>query len=305
MPPRTGYAVRTPALSINALMTLAAVVEHQGFTRAAEALGVSQAAVSQQVRDLERACGLPLISQHGRTLATTALGEELAAIGRRLALESRRAEKTVAEHVAGYAGHLTVGASMTTGVYLVPDVLARLRAARPAIHVEVEIANTEDIAQATVDGLVDVGVVEGPVKRPELLVTAFRQDELRCVVPPGHRLAGGTAPLEELGRETLLIRERGSGSREVLLEALAARGFTFATTVDIANPEAIVRAVAAGLGIAWVSALVAAAHDERTIAPLDVTDLRVTRTMSHLHRRDTAPSPPAQAFIELLADGTV
>jgi len=292
--------VRELSPSINGLMSLAAVVEHGSFTRAARALGVSQAAVSQQVRDLERSCGLPLIVQHGRILTTTSLGKELASIGRNISLEARRAMKCIGEHVDGHEGHITIGASMTIGVYLMPAILARLQKKRPGIHVQIEIANTEAIAQAAVDGLVDIGVVEGTVKRPELLITAFARDELRCIAPRGHRLRARPVRLEELAGETLLLREPGSGSRETLLEGLGARAFSFASVIEIGNPEAIFGAVCAGLGISWASELAVAAHNAATIERLDDEDLRVSRTLCYVRRRDLAPAPAMVAFLELL-----
>lgn len=298
-------AVREVSPSINALMSLAAVVEHGSFTRAARALGVSQAAVSQQVRDLERGCGLPLIVQHGRMLTTTSLGKELASIGRSISREARRAAKSIAEHAEGQEGHISIGASMTIGVYLVPAILARLQRKRPGIRVQIEIANTEVIAQAVVDGLVDIGVVEGTVKRPELLTAAFARDELRCIAPRGHELRGRPVLLERLAGETLLLREPGSGSRETLLEGLAARAFAFSRVIEIGNPEAIFGSVCAGLGISWASQLAVAAHNAETIEQLQIEDLHVSRTMCYVRRRDLAPSPAMLAFIDLLeADET-
>ncbi len=284
-------------------MSLAAVVEHGSFTRAAKALGVSQAAVSQQVRDLERGCGLPLIVQHGRLLTTTSLGKELASIGRNISLESRRAAKSVAEHAQGDKGHITIGASMTVGVYLVPAILARLQKRRPGVGVQLEIANTEVIAQATVDGIVDIGVVEGSVKRPELHAEAFARDELRCIAPRGHELRGRSVFLEQLADETLLLREPGSGSRETLLDGLAARGFAFSRVIEIGNAEAIFGAVCAQLGITWASELAIAAHDVATIEQLQVKDLQLARTLRYIRRRDLAPSPAMLAFLELLEAG--
>lgn len=292
--------VREASPSINGLMSLAAVVEHGSFTRAARALGVSQAAVSQQVRELERGCGLPLIVQSGRVLTTTSLGKELASIGRSISLESRRAVKSISEHVQGHKGHLTIGASMTVGVYLLPAILARLHRERPGIHIQIEIDNTEVIAQGTIDGIVDIGVVEGTVRRPELLSEAFARDELRCIAPRGHALRGRPILLDQLAAETLLLREPGSGSRESVLDALAARAFAFANVIEIGNAEAIFGAVCAGLGITWASELAVAAHDVTNIEQLSVDDLRVSRSMRHIRRRDLAPSPAMLAFLASL-----
>lgn len=300
--------VREPNPSINGLMTLAAVVEHGSFTRAARALGVSQAAVSQQVRELERSCGLPLLIQNGRDLTTTSLGKDLAAIGRNIALDVRRAAKSVVEHADGRQGHLSIGASMTTGVYLVPAILAQLQKSRPGIHVQLEISNTDAIAQATADGVVDIGVVEGTVKRPELAVETFARDELCCIAPRGHPLRGRSVLLAELADETLLVRERGSGSRETLLEGLALRNVHFANVIEIGNAEAIFIAVTAGLGITWASQTAVAAHDAASVEHLQVEDLRVSRAFCYIRRRDLAPTPAMAAFLALLnpvADGAV
>ncbi|MBC5803930.1 MAG: LysR family transcriptional regulator, partial [Candidatus Eremiobacteraeota bacterium] len=113
----------TLPLNVNHLVVLAAVVEHGGYTRAAEAMGVSQPSISQQMRDLERTCGLPLVRQRGRRLEATHLGTELAALGRRIGLDAERGARLVAEHAAGLAGKVPVGASMTTAAYYVPRAL--------------------------------------------------------------------------------------------------------------------------------------------------------------------------------------
>lgn len=99
-----------------------------------------------------------------------------------------------------------------------------------------------------------------------------------------------------------MIREPGSGSREVLLDALAAKRFSFARVIEISNAEAIFHAVTAGLGISWASELAVAAHEVGAIEQLDVKDFRVMRTMSHIRRRDLAPTPAMLAFLEIVED---
>lgn len=157
---------------------------------------------------------------------------------------------------------------------------------RPGVHVQLEIANTEMIAQATIDGIVDIGVVEGTVKRPDLHAGAFARNELRCIGPRGHELRGRPVFLEQLAAETLLLREPGSGSRETLLDGLAAREFAFARVIEIGNAEAIFSAVWAGLGITWASELGVAAHDVAIIEQLHVKDIHLWRTLRYIRRRD-------------------
>jgi DNA-binding transcriptional LysR family regulator len=287
-------------LSVSALTTLAAVAEYGSFTRAAEALGISQPSVSQQIRDLERSCGLPLVVSRGRTLAFSALGDELAALGRRIALDVERAEKRIAEYSAGDAGRLTIGASLTTAAYLVPPMLAALQRDRPGIAASVRIANTADVAQMMVDELIDVGIVEGRVERVELTVTPLCDDVLVCIAPAAHPLANTSVALSALAAETLVQREPGSGTREALDAALP-RDATFARTIDIGGNDAIVQAVRAGLGIAWLSRRAFEAHRADGLATIDVTDVNAARAFSAIRRRDTALTPAAATFVALAA----
>jgi DNA-binding transcriptional LysR family regulator len=290
----------TLPLNVHQLVVLATVVEHESFTRAAEALGVSQPSVSQAMRELERSCGLPLVEQRGRTLAPTPLGSELAALGRRIALDARRGAKLVAEHNAGLAGKLTIGASMTTGAYYLPRVLVELRRERPGIAVDVEIANTADVAQATVDELVDFGVVEGSVERAELVYARLGTDVLVCIASSRHRFAGRTATLAELLDETLLLREPGSGTREAVLEALAPHGARFDLTIDVGSNDAILQAVAEGLGISWLSERAVAANTGRPLGEIDVRDVAVVRQLGIVRRRDRALGPAAERVVAAL-----
>ncbi|MBC5798592.1 MAG: LysR family transcriptional regulator [Candidatus Eremiobacteraeota bacterium] len=290
----------TLPLNVNHLVVLAAVVEHGGYTRAAEAMGVSQPSISQQMRDLERTCGLPLVRQRGRRLEATHLGTELAALGRRIGLDAERGARLVAEHAAGLAGKLTVGASMTTAAYYVPRALVRLRAQRPALAVDLEIANTADVAQATVDELVDVGVVEGTVERPELRYVKLGDDRLTCIVPAAHALRERDVDVAALLHETLLLREPGSGTREAVVDALAARGVHFSATIDVGSNDAILQSVAEGLGIAWLSERAVIANRSRGFGSVRVTDIAVAREIGYVRRTDLALSPPAAAFVTAL-----
>ena len=260
---------------------------------------MSQPAISQQIRELSESCGLPLVVQRGRATAPTPLGEELAKIGRRLRVEGERATKLVGEYRSGTGGRLTVAASLTTGASLVPMALVRLRATHPGLAVALRIENTAEVVDDSVEELVDIGVIEGPVKRAELLVTPFYHDVLQCLVPESHPLARRSVPASALLGETLILREPGSGTRDVVLQALRESGIAFERTLEIGSAEAIRVAVASGLGITWASPLTAG--QARALAPVDVVDLRIERTMSVIRRRDLAPTPAAEAFVEALS----
>jgi LysR family transcriptional regulator, low CO2-responsive transcriptional regulator len=296
------FDLETRQLSITQLVTLSLVAKHQSFTRAAESLGVSQPSVSQQIRELEKACSCPLVVQQGRRLKLTPLGEELAQIGAHIALDRERAVRSILSHRAGEAGHVIIGASMTTGAYVLPGAVVRFGAAHPDVRVDVRIANTFDVAEMIAEDIADVGVVEGPLTRDELVVMPFATDQLRCFASPRSPLAKiATLHAADFATATLLIREPGSGTRAVVIQALREAGVTFARLTLFGTIEAIKQAVTEGLGVAWLPVI--AVHAElkaKTLVELNVEGVVVERQFSIVRRRDTALSFAAKAFVDML-----
>lgn len=289
-------------LSVAQLVTLSFVAKHESFTRAAENMGVSQPCVSQQVRDLERACSCSLVLQFGRRLKLTPLGEELAQIGAHIASDRERAVRSIMSHHAGEVGHIVVGASMTTGAYVLPSAVARYASTHPRVRIDVRIANTCDIADMISEDVADVGVVEGPVARNELVVTPFATDELRCFASPRSPLAGiASLGAADFATVTLLVREAGSGTRDVVMRALDDAGIRFGRVALFGTIEAIKQAITQGLGVAWLPVIAVQAElKAKTLVQLDVDGAAVERQFSIVRRRDTAPSSATKAFIETL-----
>jgi DNA-binding transcriptional LysR family regulator len=289
-------------INITQLVTLSLVARHQSFTRAAESMGVSQPSVSQQVRDLERTCSCPLVLQQGRRLKLTPLGEELAQIGAHVALDRERAVRSILSHRAGEAGHIVVAASMTSGAYVLPGALARYGSVRPHVRVDVRIANTLDVAEMIAEDVADLGVVEGPLTRSELVVTPFATDRLSCFASPRSPLRKiGSLQAEDFATSTLLIREPGSGTREVVMRALREAGIRFSRFASFGSIEAIKQAVTEGLGVAWLPVIAVQAElTAKTLVQLNVEGVVVERAFSIVRRRDTAPSVAASEFVDLL-----
>jgi DNA-binding transcriptional LysR family regulator len=296
------FGLEPRQLNITQLVTLSLVAKHQSFTRAAESMGVSQPSVSQQVRELERACSCPLVLQQGRRLKLTPLGEDLAQIGAHIALDRERAVRRILSHRAGVAGHVVVGASMTAGAYLLPRALARYGSTHPQVRIDVRIANTLDVAEMVSEDIADVGVVEGPLTRDELVVTPFAIDQLRCSASPRSPLANiALLRPADFATATLLLREPGSGTREVVMQALNDAGITFGRLAVFGTIEAIKQAVTEGLGVAWLPVIAVQAElKAKTLVQLDVESVVVERRFSIVRRRGTAPSSAAKEFVEML-----
>lgn len=289
------------SINLSHLITLSLVVRFGSFSRAAESMNVSQPTVSQQIRDLERHVGLPLVIAQGRTLKVTDAGSALAEIGHRLANERERAIRIAKRHLDGVAGKLIVAASMTTGTYLLPAVIAQLTARLPDAIFELRVANTFDVAEMVSEDIADIGVIEGQVNRPELAVTPIARDTLTCIASATFRTGTGLLTADDVRDQSLLVREDGSGTRQVVADALSSRGFTFKRIVGFGTNESIKAGVAQGLGIAWLSTRAV----EAEIATHRVRELRfdtpqIERDLSAIRRREVKPTPLAEAFLAAL-----
>lgn len=291
------------ALNLHHLRVFARVAEEGGFTRAAQALRLSQPAVSKAVRELERQTGVPLFERAGRATRLTGPGEALFARARELFAVERSAEEELRALRGLSGGVLRVGASTTVATYLLFPYLARFREANPGVELRVASANTRAIARALLERRLDVALVEGPVRHARIEVVPWREDELVLITPPTHRLAAKRSiELRALSGEPLIVREPGSGTRRVAERALAAHDVSPSVTLQLGSTEAIKQAVAAGLGVAFVSRF---AVEEQVklgrIAAVRVREAALRRMLTELRLIGRAEGPGAVAFRELLA----
>ncbi|SEM37564.1 DNA-binding transcriptional regulator, LysR family [Pseudoxanthomonas sp. GM95] len=250
----------THGLNLHLLRVFSAVVEHNGFSRAAEALFVSQSAVSKALRELESQLDLPLIDRSGgRGVRLTDGGQALYRHARGIFAMERAALEEVRERVGLRRGGLRIGASTTVAAYWLSDVFARHVAQYPQLDSALVVGNTGEIANALVDCRIDAGFVEGPPHDERIVATRWRDEPLQAVVAASSSLgASRRASAKQLAAQRWLVREPGSGTREVAQTLLEARGIATARTLEIGSNEAIARAVAAGDGVAILPAAVVA-----------------------------------------------
>ena len=299
-------------LNRNHLALFRAVAEAGGFSRAAAVIHVSQPAISMQVAELEDTLGTPLFDRLPRGVRLTDAGGVLLGYAQRIAALESEAERAMRELRGLERGHLTIGASLTIGGYLLPAVLGEFRRRHPGVELQLIIDNTAAIKTRLVDGTVDLGLTEGRLPQDEVICArVFQEDELIVIAPATHplaaRAAGKTRPrsitVHQLSAQSLILREPGSGTREVFLQALADAGSEPDEVVlTLANVEATKRAVAAGLGLAVVSRLcVTMELAAGVLVEVPVRDLKLRRSWYELTLRGRQPSPSVQAFAALLA----
>ena len=293
-------------MNLNHLFLFRAVAEAGSFSRAAESVHVSQPAISMQVAELEAQLDLILLHRLPRGVKLTAAGQLLFGYAQRLGALADEARRAMAEVKGLRRGRLSIGASTTIGVYLLPDLLGEYRRRYPEIDLQFDIANTEQIVNRLVDGTLDAGLTEGlPPNRDELDNVIFLRDELVPIVRPDHPgLATGSEPLtlRELCAEPMILREPGSGTREVIEGALAKRRQKLQRiAMVLGSTEAIKRAVAAGLGVAIVSHLTIQTELALgRLAILSVRGFQLTRPLLRLCCRNREQDPATLAFLALL-----
>jgi DNA-binding transcriptional LysR family regulator len=290
-------------MPLHLLRQFAAVAEQRGFSRAAEALHISQPAVSKGVRELEEQVGTPLLERGRGGVRLTEAGEVLAAHARDMFAIERAAEAELRAVRGLERGSLRIGASTTIATYHLPPVLAAFHAGHPRLDLRLTSANTHDILDLLQRRDIDVALVEGPVDDPALDLLPWRRERMVFVAAPAHRLIrwGGPAAAADLDGELFVIREPGSGTREIAERVLAHVGAAPARTLEVGSTEAIKQVVAAGLGIAVVSQVAAAdqiALGKLAVLPVAAADYE--RVLARVSVRGRRPSAPAVIFERLL-----
>lgn len=293
-------------MNLHLLRIFYTVVEQQSFSGAAAALFISQPAVSKGVRELEHQLGLPLIERGAKGAKGVRLTESGTALydhARGIFALERAAQEDVQARVGLRRGRLAVGASTTIAGYWLPAFTASFMQQYPAIELHVVTGNTQAIAQTLINCDIDIALVEGPVQDPRISATHWRDDELQIVAAPASPLARArSVAAAELNEQLWLLREPGSGTREVTEALMRTHAIEPRRSIEFGANEGIARCVAAGLGVAMLPARVV----RELILVEEVKALRLAgaaalmRPLFLLQSRDRPPSPLVNAFCRVL-----
>jgi DNA-binding transcriptional LysR family regulator len=291
-------------LNLHHLELFHAVVQEGNVSRAAVRLGVSQPAVSKQLREMEERTGLSLLERLPRGVRPTEAGMELAVHARELFAVRDRAERSLRDRLDRKAGTLAVGASRTVGGFVLPGILSRYREMHPGIGMRVEVGNTARVEELLRDGSVEVGLVEGEIS-PDLPHGTFGRDELVPVASPGFfPLGKSPRSLAEFCRRPYVLREAGSGSRFLVERALARAGLACRPLASLDSTDLVRSFAEAGLAGAFLPRIAAAAFLEKgTLVEFAPRGVDLRRVFRWILWPDRAPSPAVQALLELLRAG--
>lgn len=276
-----------------------AVGSHESVSRAALALALSQSATSTALGELERLYDTQLFDRVGKALRLNELGQSLLPRAVEL-LERAQGIETQLEGRSGY-GRLRIGATLTIGNYLATLIVADFLTRHPEGEVRLEVHNTATIVDQLVRYEIDLGLIEGHCRHPDLIVEPWLADELVVFCAPGHRLArAGTATLADLEGEPWIMREAGSGTREALDQALREKHQEAVVRLELEHTEAIKRAVEFGLGIGCISRLaLREAFRRGSLVAIEVPALDLRRHFHFVWHRRKYQTAGMREFVAL------
>ncbi|MDA8359420.1 MAG: LysR family transcriptional regulator [Actinomycetota bacterium] len=289
-----------PVPDLVSLDLLDSVVQLGSIRRAAVAHGISQPAASMRLRVLERALGLALLDRSGGRATPTLAGEAVNEWGRRV-LDATRDLLTGAEALR-HDGRtqVRIAASMTVAEYLVPGWLQRMALAMPEVTASLQMGNSEQVAAVVAAGGADLGFVEGHAVPAGMESRTVVADELVVVVTPSHPWARRRRPVsaDELARTPLVVRERGSGTRDVLETALGRLDLTVTARVELGSTTAIKTAIQSGTGPSVLSSLaVRAETEDGRLVVVPVADLALRRAIRAVWAEGRPLSRAAAGFL--------
>jgi LysR family transcriptional regulator, low CO2-responsive transcriptional regulator len=287
-------------IDIKKIETFLSAAENLNISEAAKQLHLSQPTVSQHIKSLELELGAELFARSNTGLRLTEAGRLLLPWARRL-LHDTADLQSMMSSLQDVVGNLRIACSTTAGKYILPQLAARFRQKYPGIQVQIPACSPEKVALDLLDGDAHLGVLSREEVNPNLEIQEFFHDLITLIVPANHRWATRKSiEPSELLEEPLIMREPTSGTRRVVLEELAKHDISLEDLnifMELGNAEAIVRTVASGYGVAFVSELAAAYPLERgNIISIRVDGLNLQRTIYMVRKRIGEAYRPRDAF---------
>ena len=281
--------------------------ENASLSEAAKQLHLSQPAVSYQIRLLEQELGVRLFIRRNNGLKLTEAGRLMMPWARRLLHDTNDLRKMMTSLQEDIVGELRVACSTTAGKYILPQLAARFSLRYPTIKVRIFACGPEDAALQLLEGEAHLCVVSTEASDPSLEAQEFFGDTITLIVPANHRWAlRKRIQPEELLEEKVIMREETSGTRRVVLSELAKHDISLEdlnVALELGNAEAIVRTVAAGYGISFVSTLATACPLERgNVVDVQVEGLFLHRKVYMVRQRLSDPPRPRDAFWSFIHD---
>ena len=285
------------------LAAFCAVVERKSFSQAAERLGVTQPAVSLQIRSLEQRLGRQLLDRSGRRVEPTEAGRRLYASAQRLlAAEEHLLEDLAADDQGSITGTLELGASTGPGGTVVPLLLCEFQEQHAEVRVRLTVSDTQTVVDQVAERELELGIVGAGRRHRGVAFEPFFRDEVVLACPSGHRFGGKTVSLDDLRGEKLIVMQEGAGVRQVIEDELRKAGMRLRdldVQLELGLQESVKSAVEAGYGVTFISrSAVEGELAAGTLALARVRGLEPAREISLVRAAGRAASRAGDAFVD-------
>jgi len=287
------------------LKVFCTVAETRSFSKTSEIIHLTQPAVSLQIQALEEMYETKLFDRSSSRVTLTPAGEVLYKYAKEILALYTAAEKVLGEMTGLVKGSITIGAGSTIGNYMLPSVISDFRKTHPKIKVHLSVANMQRIIELLNAGNINVGLVEGDVKRQKIVVDKLLSDELLLIVPTHHPWAKRKeVSVSELIEEPFILREAGSGTRQTIEKFLARHGITLQAmkvSMVLGTTQAIKEAVENGLGVSIVSRWAARKECKYgTLSMLSFKEEKILRNFSLITYKNSVSSHAVEEFLAYL-----
>jgi DNA-binding transcriptional LysR family regulator len=292
-------------MDIHRLAVFCKVVELRSFTKAADAVGLTQPTVSEHLRSLEEMVGETLVDRLGREVLPTPAGKILYQYAQNIIKLRNEALQAIERFKGNLSGHLLVGASTIPGTYMLPAIIGSFKAEHPSIQITLRISGSGDVVEHILDGSLEIGFIGARWDDRRIALEEIFSDELVLAVFPEHPWATRQeVELEELAAEPFILREKGSGTRVVMNRALEAKGFDpshLNAVAEMGSTESVRQGIKARIGISILSYQAVAEDFERhTLVQVPLNGVRLARSVYLAQRKGRHLSPLCTAFLNHL-----
>ena len=289
------------------LQAFCEVVERKSFSLAAERLGVTQPAVSLQVRALEKRLGTQLLDRSGRRVEPTESGLKLYKASQRLlALESEILADLAEEATGELGGSFEIGASTGPGGVVLSQIMCEFAEAHDGLHVALSVFDTQTVVERVADRSLELGVVGAAPRHRGVEYEPFFRDTVVLACPPGHRFGGRTVTLDELKEEQLIVMQDGAGVRQMIEDELRRVGVKLRdldVRLELGLQESVTSAVRGGYGVTFISrSSIENDLAAKTLVEARVDTLELEREILLVRAAGRAETRAARAFVEFARD---
>jgi DNA-binding transcriptional LysR family regulator len=253
---------RTEMINLSELRVFITAAEELNFSRAAQRLHLSQSAVSQNIQSIEHAYGIELFVRHGRSVQLSEAGQSILPMAREVLSATRLLEDAMVNAKGEISGELIIGCATTSGRYFIPNLLAAFQGSFPHVRTRVSLLHRHAVVEGVLDQGMNLGIVGRPVEHREIESQPLFEDRVVMIVPANHPWANrkSVGP-EEVFEQPFISRENSSGTYQVLFDHLRSRGIDpegLNVVTELGDAEAVEMAVEKGIGITFISEVMAA-----------------------------------------------